>query len=149
MQYGQLHIYAQYSHAWHLYHFHQFHRHLDISQAITTESWPLHVASSQTQTRTFGFWAQVGILDAHGVGNLILLLCGYVFIIQRLLMISISRKCYNEFENASSEFENTSKSSTVIGWLYWILLKIYMQLQELEKPEKLKRKILFWKKWLW
>ena len=32
-----------------LYHFHPLHRHLDISRAITAESSPLHIASSQTQ----------------------------------------------------------------------------------------------------
>ena len=32
------------------YHFHQLHRHLDISQAITTKSSPLHIASSWTRT---------------------------------------------------------------------------------------------------
>ena len=32
------------------YHFHPLHRHLDISQAITAESSPLHIASRQTQT---------------------------------------------------------------------------------------------------
>ena len=31
-----------------LYHFHSLHRHLDISPAITGESLPLHIASSQT-----------------------------------------------------------------------------------------------------
>ena len=33
------------------YHFHPLHRHLDISRAITAESSPLHIASSQTRTR--------------------------------------------------------------------------------------------------
>ena len=32
------------------YHFHPLHRHLDISRAITTESSPLHIASSRTRT---------------------------------------------------------------------------------------------------
>ena len=32
------------------YHFHPLHRHLDISQAITAGSSPLHIASSWTQT---------------------------------------------------------------------------------------------------
>ena len=31
-----------------LYHFHPLHRHLDISQAITAESSPLHIAGSRT-----------------------------------------------------------------------------------------------------
>ena len=42
-----------------LYHFHPLHRYLDISRAITAESSPLHIASSQTQTGTFGFRVQV------------------------------------------------------------------------------------------
>ena len=33
-----------------LYHFHPLPRHLDISQAITAESSPLHIASSRTRT---------------------------------------------------------------------------------------------------
>ena len=33
------------------YHFHPLHRHLDISRTITAEILPLHIASSQTQTR--------------------------------------------------------------------------------------------------
>ena len=33
-----------------LYHFYPLHRHLDISQTITAESSPLHIASSRTQT---------------------------------------------------------------------------------------------------
>ena len=33
-----------------LYHFQSLHRHLDISRAITTDSSPLHVASSPTRT---------------------------------------------------------------------------------------------------
>ena len=44
------------------YHFHSLQRHLDIIRAITAESLPLHIASSQTQTGnlgTFGFRAQV------------------------------------------------------------------------------------------
>ena len=32
------------------YYFHPLHRHLDISRAITAESSPLHIGSSQTQT---------------------------------------------------------------------------------------------------
>ena len=32
------------------YHFHPLHRRLDISQVITAESSPLHIASSQTRT---------------------------------------------------------------------------------------------------
>ena len=32
------------------YHFHPLHRHLGISRAITAESSPLHIASSQTRT---------------------------------------------------------------------------------------------------
>ena len=35
-----------------LYHFHPLHRHLDIVWAITAESSPLYIASSQTQTQT-------------------------------------------------------------------------------------------------
>ena len=42
-----------------LYHFHPLHRYLDISQVITAESSPLHIASSQTQTGTFVFQVQV------------------------------------------------------------------------------------------
>ena len=38
-----------------LYHFHPLHRHLDISWAITTESSPLHIASSQTRTGNLWF----------------------------------------------------------------------------------------------
>ena len=38
-----------------LYHFQPLHRHLDISQAITTESSPLHRASSRTRTGSFCF----------------------------------------------------------------------------------------------
>ena len=44
------------------YHFHPLHRHLDINQAITAESSPLHIGSNRTQTgkldsnqKTFGF----------------------------------------------------------------------------------------------
>ena len=44
-----------------LYHFHPLHRHLDLSRAITSESSPLHIASSRTRTGTFGFQAQVAI----------------------------------------------------------------------------------------
>ena len=36
-----------------LYHFHPLHRHLDISQAVTTESSPLKIASNRTRTRNF------------------------------------------------------------------------------------------------
>ena len=32
------------------YHFHRLHRHLDINRAITAESSPLHISSSQTGT---------------------------------------------------------------------------------------------------
>ena len=38
-----------------LYHFHQFQRRLDISQTISTDSSPLHVARSQLGLGTFGF----------------------------------------------------------------------------------------------
>ena len=38
-----------------LYHFHPLHRHLDISWAITAESSPLHIASSQTRTGNLWF----------------------------------------------------------------------------------------------
>ena len=37
------------------YHFHPLHRHLDISRAITAESSPLHIASSQTRTGSLRF----------------------------------------------------------------------------------------------
>ena len=37
------------------YHFQLFHRHLDISQAITAESSPLNMATSQTQTKNLWF----------------------------------------------------------------------------------------------
>ena len=37
------------------YHFHPLHRHLDISQAITAESSPLHIASSRTRTGNLWF----------------------------------------------------------------------------------------------
>ena len=37
------------------YHFHLLHRHLDISWAITTESSPLYIESSQTQTGNLWF----------------------------------------------------------------------------------------------
>ena len=37
------------------YHFHLLHRHLDISQAITAESSPLHIASSCTRTGNLWF----------------------------------------------------------------------------------------------
>ena len=35
------------------FHFHPLHRHLDIIQAITAESSPLHIASSQARTSYF------------------------------------------------------------------------------------------------
>ena len=38
-----------------LYHFHLLHRQVDISQAITVESSPLHIASSSIQTKNFWF----------------------------------------------------------------------------------------------
>ena len=38
-----------------LYHFYLLHRHLDISWAITAESSPLHIASSQTLTGNLWF----------------------------------------------------------------------------------------------
>ena len=38
-----------------LYHFHPLRRHLDISQAITAESSPLHIASSGTRARSIWF----------------------------------------------------------------------------------------------
>ena len=37
------------------YHFHPLHRHLDINQAITAESSPLHTGSSQTRTENLWF----------------------------------------------------------------------------------------------
>ena len=37
------------------YHFHPLHRHLDISRAITAESSPLHIASSQIRTGNLWF----------------------------------------------------------------------------------------------
>ena len=37
------------------YLFHPLHRHLDISQAITAESSPLHIASRQTRTENLWF----------------------------------------------------------------------------------------------
>ena len=37
------------------YHFQPLHRHLDISQAITVESSPLHIASSRTRTGNLWF----------------------------------------------------------------------------------------------
>ena len=36
------------------YHFHPLHKHLDISRAITAESSPLHIDSSQTRTGSTG-----------------------------------------------------------------------------------------------
>ena len=36
-------------------HFHPLHRYLDINQAITAESSPLHIISSRTRTRNFWF----------------------------------------------------------------------------------------------
>ena len=41
------------------YHVRPLHRHLNISQAITAESSPLHIASNRTRTETFGFGVQV------------------------------------------------------------------------------------------
>ena len=38
-----------------LYYFHPLHRHLKISQAITAESSPLHIAVSRTRTDSFWF----------------------------------------------------------------------------------------------
>ena len=38
-----------------LYHFHPLHRHLDISQAITAESSPLHIGGSRTRTGNLWF----------------------------------------------------------------------------------------------
>ena len=38
-----------------LHHFHPFHRHVDINQAITARSTPLHIASSQIQTGKLWF----------------------------------------------------------------------------------------------
>ena len=38
-----------------VYHFHPLHRHLDISQAVTAESSPLHIASSRTRTWNLRF----------------------------------------------------------------------------------------------
>ena len=38
-----------------LYHFHSAQKHLDISRAITTESSPLHIASSGTGTGNLWF----------------------------------------------------------------------------------------------
>ena len=37
------------------YHFHPLHRHLDISQAITADSSPLHIVSSRSQTGNLWF----------------------------------------------------------------------------------------------
>ena len=37
------------------YHFQPLHRHLDISRAVTAESSPLHIASSQTRTGDLWF----------------------------------------------------------------------------------------------
>ena len=37
------------------YHFHLLHGHVDISRAITAESSPLHIASSQTRTGSLRF----------------------------------------------------------------------------------------------
>ena len=37
------------------YHFHSLHRHTDISRAITAESSPLQIASSQTRTGNLWF----------------------------------------------------------------------------------------------
>ena len=37
------------------FHFHPLHRHLDIIQAITAESSPLHIASSRARTRNLWF----------------------------------------------------------------------------------------------
>ena len=37
------------------YHFHSLHRHIDISRAITAESSPLQIASSQTRTGNLWF----------------------------------------------------------------------------------------------
>ena len=37
------------------YYFHPHHRHLDISRAITAEGSPLHIDSSQTQTKNRWF----------------------------------------------------------------------------------------------
>ena len=38
-----------------LYHFQPLHRHLDIRRAMTAESSPLHIASSQTRTGNLWF----------------------------------------------------------------------------------------------
>ena len=42
-----------------LYHFCSLHIHLDISQAITAESSPLHIVAAGLEPGTFGFRAQV------------------------------------------------------------------------------------------
>ena len=47
------------------YHFQSLHRHLDISRAITTESSPLHIASSRTRTGKLFFRAQVANWNKH------------------------------------------------------------------------------------
>ena len=39
----------------HLYHFHPLYRHLDISQVITADSSPLHIASSHARTGNLCF----------------------------------------------------------------------------------------------
>ena len=61
------------------YLFHPPHRHLDISRAITTESSPLHIASSRTRTRnlSFGFRAQVANHKATRPSKVSLLVLRY------------------------------------------------------------------------
>ena len=47
-----------------LYHFHPLHRHLDISQPITAESSPLHIASGRTQTGNVWFLSRISLVNA-------------------------------------------------------------------------------------
>ena len=49
------------------YHHHPLHRHLDISQAITAESSPLHISSSRTWTGNLWFSAQVAKGQFHTI----------------------------------------------------------------------------------
>ena len=67
------------------YHFHMLHRHLDISWAITGESSPFHIASSQTRTRNLWLPSASYLSLSYKPSNL-LMLC-YQFFIETIFFV--------------------------------------------------------------
>ena len=72
------------------YHFHPLHRHLDVSRAVTAESLPLHIASSQAHTENLVYTYIILIyILIYKVIYIYIYICIYIYILHIYMYIYI------------------------------------------------------------